>query len=797
MTLKESIYIDVLNSLSEYVVLLSADFKVVFFNEIFADLFLSENRINDCLTLADISLMMPDGGKFFNKKSLLNAKKSGPIIFTLEVPDHDLNKKIIEFKIKFLPESGNFLLSGEDKTSDFTLINLIAVLPGAVYWKDKNGVYQGCNDAMAQATGYQLRSNIIGKTDYELWPDLADGLRINDLEVMASGKLMEVEEEVVFLNGKNKTYYVAMKSPWRNANGQITGVIGNSIEITELKNTQLALEQSKDKAEAANQVKADFISSISHEFRTPMNAMMGMTQLLLMSAHDEGSKEKLNEIMRAGEHLLGLINDILDFSKLEAEKFELNNKPFSLKNHFHQTVNQLSHLLEHQEDLILDSHFSPELPEYIVGDEKCLRQILFNLGGNAIKFTKKGSVKANVFLLHKTPEKVTLRIELIDTGMGIPEKKLAVIFERFTQADSSYNRQYGGTGLGLAITKKLIDRMGGKVGVESEEGKGSCFWFELSFQIASPQQIADLIAGQKEVWSGAVLKKNPNVASLASLLVPKGAVVTTLASEILLNKHVVMIEDDRLNQLVLNGMLERLGGSAVVFADAGSVLAYLRTTTVAVDLILSDIGLPDMNGVELIKLIRQDDRYATCPIFAVTGFSGKDETERFIAIGANAVLTKPVSFTDLKEQIHYYLEIPPLFISTPTPALDAIKMNAPGLGNIFDYARTLEQLSNNADLVSELLVLLSHELPDYQQKIKTYIQTHDGAHLAAVSHKLEGSVSMLYMQRLQEAAAAVTQSVRRMGFSREVVSLAETLLAEIETVRKVLTRYEVPSVAKD
>ena len=258
------------------------------------------------------------------------------------------------------------------------------ILPAPIYWEDRHSRVLGVNQQILDGIG--VSEDIVGRTIYDFHPyEIAHHIVKHNEEVMRSGKILSQEESIVDVATGETRWFTAIKAPLRQAEGEIVGIIGTSIDITARKDAEEQLRIAKERAETANQVKSDFISSVSHEFRTPLNAMMGMTQLLMMSASDDASKEKLHEIMRAGEHLLGLITDILDFSKLEAEKFELNAKPFGLKKHFNQTLSQLSHLLEHQEELSLDSYFSDDLPEYIVGDEKCLRQILFNLGGNAIK----------------------------------------------------------------------------------------------------------------------------------------------------------------------------------------------------------------------------------------------------------------------------------------------------------------------------------------------------------------------------------------------------------------------------
>ena len=475
------------------------------------------------------------------------------------------------------------------------------------------------------------------------WSDEATkSFKADTLAVVHTGlPRLNIEEPVICHVDGTEIHFLTSRVPLFDEQGHVIGVVGISLDITEKKKTEQLLIREKERAEMAARAKSDFISSVSHEFCTPMNAMMGMTQLLLLKVSDDDAKLKLNEIMRAGEHLMSLITEILDFSKLESEKFDLHEQPVSLKNIFDHTTKQLSSLLERQaKDVALTLNYAANLPDYIIGDEKCLRQLIFNLGGNAIKFTEQGSIKINALLLNKTEDSVQIRFEFQDTGKGIVAEKLGTIFDRFSQVDSSYSRQYGGVGLGLAITKKLIDRMKGLIGVESVEGAGSLFWCEVDFKLANSQQIAAIESDNQPIAD----KQIPPYTH-PDYEVPA-----------LLHKHVLVIEDDpnQLNKWVINEMLETLGGRAVNFKDAASVLVYLNQNTLPVDLILTDIGLPDMDGVTLMKKIRADERYCTCPIIAVTGFSSEREINLFLASGANKVVNKPISLEKLKSSIKHY-----------------------------------------------------------------------------------------------------------------------------------------------
>jgi CheY-like chemotaxis protein len=354
---------------------------------------------------------------------------------------------------------------------------------------------------------------------------------------------------------------------------------------------------------------------MSHEIRTPMNAVLGLAQLPEKEPLEPGELAMVRHIRESGDSLLHIINDILDFSKIEAGQLRLDSQPFSVA----EVLAHVDHLLRltaEGKGLVLEVRQSPADLGLLMGDPLRLEQILINLVGNAIKFTAKGGVTVSVESVAIEESSARVRFEVRDTGIGIEPDVIGQLFKPFSQADASITRNFGGTGLGLAISRRLVDLMGGQMGVTSQAGQGSTFWFELPLLRDTEQQArVDTIREEPEAP-------------------PVGPQLTGL--------RVLAVDDSRLNLMVVERALKLEGCSVTVAADGQQALQILKAQPHAFDVVLMDIQMPVMDGLTATREIRQDPALARLPVIALTAGVLPEERQAALDAGVNDFLAKPL-----------------------------------------------------------------------------------------------------------------------------------------------------------
>jgi two-component system sensor histidine kinase/response regulator len=490
------------------------------------------------------------------------------------------------------------------------LSTLMDNLPDNIFFKDRDSRFVAANRAMLAWTGFNDQSEIIGKTDQDLFAEKhADVALADEQKIIATGQpIVGAEEKEAWLDG-HETWVSTTKVPWRDASGNVIGIFGWSRDITARKLGEKNLKVANDAEEKADRAKSEFLANISHEIRTPMNGVIGMTDLLLDSDLDRQQREFAETIHTSADTLLKIINGILDFSKVEAGKLTFEILDFDLIEAVEGSLDTLAERAQGKE-IELAGTILPGTPTRLRGDPGRLRQILTNLIGNAIKFTETGEAVVRVSKECETETYAVLRFEVQDTGIGISREARTRLFQPFNQADGSSTRKYGGTGLGLAIAKQLVEMMQGQIGVQSREGKGSTFWFTAQFE----KQASAVKAPERSFRD-------------------------------LFNFQVLVVDDNATNREILRRQIlawRMRANSAASGPEALKLLRAAASECKPYDLALLDVQMPEMDGLTLARAIKADPTIAGTRLILLTGFSKRISPEEPRAAGNTDCCFKPV-----------------------------------------------------------------------------------------------------------------------------------------------------------
>ncbi|KTD17233.1 PAS domain-containing sensor histidine kinase [Legionella jordanis] len=698
------------------------------------------------------------------------------VVLTRKAPLHNEVGEVIgiigiSLNITQRKEEESFLRSSQEQMQS-TLENIVANMPGHVFWKDKNGVYLGCNNRQAQSLGFRFGYEIVGKTDFDLpWGNnKAELFRRHDKLIMETGTTQIIEEKAQ-VDGKDATV-LSHKSPMRNKEGEITGVLGISIDISDRKKIETELYYAKEQAEAASRAKTEFLENMRHDIRTPLTGIVGFSEIIKSEAINPLVKEYADNLIASSHALLDLMDQILEAIRVSSGEIPKVKKKFVLKNLVQQAID-LNMAKAASKQLNLTLEYNDEIPKYLIGDNVRIHRILLELLSNALNFTDSGFVNLKVQLANRHHREIVLKLVVEDSGMGIPKDKQEEIFLHFKRLTPSYKGIYRGAGLGLSVIKQFVDDMDGEIYVDSELRKGSTFTCVIPLKVSLLEDDTGLSKTQElELISSSNLPKNS----------------TPNPDKVDKQTHVLVVEDNAIAQKVAKVILSQLQcqvDAAVTGQEALSLCSKHEY-----DFIFMDIGLPDLDGYQITRHIRAQEftKNHHTPIIALTAHVGEEDKKRCISSGMNAVLTKPLTQKSCSEIVHSFApkqqELGKYILASDLPQSEKELFELSSFP-MLDIQEGIKTTGSEAMLV-EMLQFTISSLPDDLTLLKQNHQEQDWKKTQQIAHKIKGGVVYVGAIRLKMACQYLERYWKTGGrdlleqLYEQLLQIANETIVEVE-----------------
>ncbi|MEM6263995.1 MAG: response regulator [Bacteroidota bacterium] len=733
------------------------------------------------IVLLDLSLLDSDWEETMQRLKEGAFEGFPVIVLTSGNPDENLGNKAIDYGAQWFIEKGEisaytlgtsltFSLKQYQTQERLTESQKIAKMGGWEMVETSDGYQFTGTPELYRLLGNPRHLTLDTYQDFLaiVHPDDVDVVKEVMMAISESETLTSLDHRIL-LNGKTLFVQLQGKKGFDPLSRK-PRLVGTLQDKTEFKRIE-DLERKKELAEQSAKMKQDFLANTSHEIRTPLNGILQLTRILLSRSPLPSQLEYLHSIESAGKTLLAVVNDVLDLSKIEAGKIDFHQADFSVPHVIGSVVDILESKVQ-AKGIELRVRLDQALPQVVSGDPVRLQQILFNLIGNAIKFTEEGYIQVYVSLHKCDSQRACLKFEITDTGIGIPPDQLSSIFESFQQVTTHQAYHYRGTGLGLAIVERLVQLQGGKVGVESEQGVGSTFRFYLPFDI-SEKQLKDLALSEQNM---------PTRGSLDGV-------------------HILVVEDNQLNQLVTHTILSDWGVTVEIADNGKKAINKLKNNEY--DLVLMDLQMPEMDGYRATELIRSEFNAPKrdIPIIALTAnaFTGMDD--ECLKVGMNDYVSKPFELNNLHQKIIHNLPEEKIIslkkrvdnpsdeaeTSQVSPNISPAKQGYNGHKPVkIDLSRIQEIAKGDSLIVKTLITKIQENTFDLLEQLQQELSYENYEGVAERAHTLKGSVSYLNIEGFMD----LIQEVEHMARNSQLASLEQLQIGIQKTERLLKTAFK-------
>jgi PAS domain S-box-containing protein len=640
----------------------------------------------------------------FTGKKIINTSDNNELLigFSVDITQNIQASRAVEDQKKFYQQIFN-------------------TVPNYIYVKDKNGKLILVNDAVSELLNLSqeqiLMKGVINPEDIKIDVELNNTI---DKKVLDTGKSFEFEESIILKNGEERWYHTT-KKPLPDKDG-IVNVLGISVDITERK-------KHSDELLKAKQTKEQFLANMSHEIRTPINGVVGMVNLLEEIPATEEQKKYLHAIKTSSKNLQVIINDILDLSAIESGNIKFERIGFNLKSFFNTLISSFSYTAK-QKGISITLNFDPYIDEVVIGDPVRLNQIISNLIGNAVKFTKRGFVKVYALKIGEDNKIGDFQFIIDDSGIGIPDDKIQKVFENFEQGDATINRKYGGTGLGLAIVKQLVESQNGSIVVQSRPGRGTKFTVSLKLEIGHEDDLDE--------------SKTPLTKYEHS------------EKKLDLSKHkILLVEDNEVNLLYTRKVLQNWNCNPDEAKNGLIALEKLKENNY--DLILMDVRMPIMDGFEATKFIRANFSPPKCntPIIALTANAIKGDDDKCLAAGMNDYISKPFQPETLKNKIIGNMDLEGFTNKVPNRTKPE-----PYKGKTIDLNYLKEMSDNDVGFITDMVKSFINQAPKDMENIWFHFSNEEYDEVANIIHKIKPSITFMGIHELKDLVLEIEDNAK-------------------------------------